>query len=86
MKKFIYETYTEWHGNNYETVTRVYAVIPKVARDAIAKAEGWDGCHWDAPDVIYSESVEGTEMSAEASIIINALHADEYDENEEQEG
>jgi hypothetical protein len=42
--------------------------------------------NWDAPDVIYSESVEGTEMSAEASVIINALHADEYDENEEQEG
>lgn len=86
MKKFMYECYTEWHGNSYETTTKVYAVIPKAAHDAVAKAEKWDGCHWDAPDVVYSESVEGLAMSEKASVIINALHADEYDENEEQEG
>lgn len=83
MKKFVYETYTEWHDNGYETVTKVYAVIPKAARDAIAKAEGWNGCHWDAPDVVYAESVEGTDMSEEASVLINALRADEYDDEEE---
>nr|DAM59676.1 MAG TPA: hypothetical protein [Caudoviricetes sp.] len=83
MKKFIYETYTEYHGNGYETTTKVYAVIPKVARDAIAKAEGWDGCHWDEPSVVYAESVEGTDMSAEALVLINALRADEYDDEEE---
>lgn len=84
MKKFIYESYTEWHGNGYETTTKIYAVIPKVARDAIARAENWHGSHWDAPNVIYSESVEGTFMSREAFTIINALNADEYnDDNEE---
>lgn len=84
MKKFIYESCTEWHGNGYETVTKVYAVIPRAARDAIAKAENWRGCHWDAPDVIFSESVEGTFMSREAFTTINALNADEYnDDNEE---
>lgn len=81
MKKFVYESYTEWHGNGYETVTKVYAVIPKAAYDAIAKAENWHGCHWDAPDVIYSESVEGTEMSDQAVSVIIALHA-KYDGEE----
>lgn len=42
MKRFVYESYTEWHGNGYETVTKVYAVIPKAAYEAIAKAEGWN--------------------------------------------
>lgn len=84
MKKFVYESCTEWHGNGYETVTKVYAVIPKAARDAIAKAEHWRGCHWDAPNVIYSESVEGTFMSKEAFTIINALNADEYNDDEEE--
>lgn len=80
MKKFVYETYTEYRGNGYETTTKVYAVIPKVARDAIAKAEGWDGCHWDAPAVVYSESVEGLAMSEKAAVVIDALKAEEYGE------
>lgn len=84
MKKFIYESCTEWHGNGYETTTKIYAVIPKTAYNAIAKAEHWNGCHWDAPDVIFSESVEGMNMSKEAFAVINALNADEYnDDNEE---
>lgn len=81
MKKFFYESYTEYPGNGYETTTKVYAVIPKAARDAIAKAENWRGCHWDAPDVIFSESVEGTTMSEKAFAVINALNA-EYIEEE----
>lgn len=80
MKKFEYETYTEYHGNGYETTTKVYAVIPKVARDAIAKEEHWDGCHWDAPAIVYSESVEGTTMSGQAAAVIDALKAEEYGE------
>lgn len=84
MKKFEFESYTEWNGNGYTTTTKVYAVIPKAAQDAIARAENWHGSHWDAPNVIYSESVEGTFMSREAFTIINALNADEYnDDNEE---
>ena len=82
MKKFIYESYTEWHGNDYETITKVYAVIPKAAYNAIAKAEEWDGCHWDAPAIVYSESVEGTTMSAQAATVIDALKAEEYEEDE----
>lgn len=84
MKKFIYESCTEWHGNGYETVTKVYAVIPRAARDAIAKAENWRGCHWDAPDVIFSESVEGTTMSKEAFAVINALNAECIEDDEEE--
>ena len=82
MKRFAYETCTEWHGNDYTTTTKVYAVIPKAARDAIAKAEGWGGCHWDAPDVVYTESVDGTTMSKEAFALIGTLGAEcmEYDE------
>lgn len=80
MKKFIYESCTEWHGNGYETVTKVYAVIPRAARDAIAKAENWRGCHWDAPDIVFAESVEGATMSKEVFAVINALNADEYNE------
>lgn len=80
MKKFIYESYTEWHGNDYETITKVYAVIPRAAWNAIAKAEKWDGCHWDAPAIVYSESVEGTTMSDQAAAVIDALKAEEYGE------
>lgn len=80
MKKFVYESYTEWHGNGYETTTKVYAIIPRVARDAIVKAENWQGCHWDAPDIVFAESVEGATMSKEAFAVINALNADEYNE------
>lgn len=82
MKKFIYESYTEYWGNIYVTTTKVYAVIPKAARDAIAKAEKWDGCHWDAPAVIYSETTRGTEMSRQASTIIIALNAEYIEEDE----
>lgn len=85
MKKFEFESYTEWNGNGYETVTKVYAVIPKAAQDAIARAENWQGCHWDAPDVVYAESVEGTEMSAEALVLINALNAECIEEESEEE-
>lgn len=82
MKRFVYESCTEWHGNGYETTTKVYAVIPKAARDAIAKTENWRGCHWNAPDVIFAESVEGTSMSKEVSVLIDTLGAEciEYDE------
>lgn len=82
MKRFIYESYTEYRGNDYETTTKVYAVIPREARDAIAKAEKWQGCHWDAPAVVYSESVEGTTMSAQAATIIDALKAEYIEEDE----
>lgn len=82
MKKFVYESYTEYYGNNYTTTTKVYAVIPREARDAIAKAEKWDGCHWDAPAVVYSESVEGLDMSSQAATVIDALKAEEYEEDE----
>ena len=84
MKKFVYESYTEWHGNGYTTMTKVYAVIPKAACNAIARAENWNGCHWDAPNVIYSESVEGTYMSREAFAVITALNADEYDDGKDE--
>lgn len=40
MKQFIYESHTEWHGNNYETITKIFAVIPKAARDAIKRGQG----------------------------------------------
>lgn len=76
MKKFVYESYTEWHGDNYETVTKVYAIIPRMAYDAIAKAENWRGCHWDAPNVVFCESVEGTDMSEKAFAVIGALNAE----------
>ncbi len=82
MKRFTYKSYTEWHGNDYETITKVYAVIPKAAHDAIAKAENWDGCHWDAPAVVYAESIEGLAMSAQAATVIDALKAEEYEEDE----
>lgn len=84
MKKFIYESYTEYYGNDYTTTTKVYAVIPKAARDAIAKAENWRGCHWGAPDVIFSESVDGTTMSKEAFAVINALNAKCIEDDEEE--
>lgn len=83
MKKFEYEAYTEWDGSKFMTTTKVYAVLPRVAYDAIAKEEKWSGCHWDAPDVLYSECVEGVRMSPQAETIIDALHAEEHDEDEE---
>lgn len=81
MKKFVYESCTEWHGNGYETTTKIYAVIPKAAYNAIVKAENWRGCHWGAPDIVFAESVEGTTMSEKAFAVINALNA-EYIEEE----
>lgn len=83
MKRFVYESYTEYYSNDY-TTTKVYAVIPKAARDAIAKTENWRGCHWDAPDVIFSESVDGTTMSKEAFAVINALNAECIEDDEEE--
>lgn len=53
----------------------------KVARN-IAKAENWDGCHWDAPAVVYAESIEGLATSAQAATVIDALKAEEYEEDE----
>lgn len=79
MKKFFFESWTEWHGE-YETITKVFADIPKEATDAIALAEGWDGCHWDAPSVVFTEQVKGTVMSDEAASVIDALKAVDIEE------
>ena len=75
MKKFKYESYTEWYDNQYQTVTKIYADIPSKAMQIIAEDENWDGCHWDAPDVVYSEQVEGQTMSDDALIMIKLLGA-----------
>lgn len=73
MKKFICESYTEWHDNNYWTVCKVYADIPQEAADAIAEAEEWDGCHWDNPRLVYCDAVIGTAMSDEATEFLRLL-------------
>lgn len=82
MKKFYYESETTWRGE-YVTITKVFADIPQAAQNAIAAAENWDGCHWDAPNIIYSEQVEGQVMSDEASLLIKLLGATALEEEEE---
>ena len=84
MKKFYYSNYTEWHGNGYETITKVFAEIPQTAMVEIAKQENWNGLHWDHPALVFSESVEGLEMSAEANAVVKALNAKCDDDCEEE--
>lgn len=84
MKRFKYESYTEWYDNQYQTVTKIYAEIPQEAMQAIAKAENWDGCHWDALYVVWSEQVEGQTMSDDALTMIKLLGATHCEESEEE--
>ena len=71
MKKFFYEQYQE--GNTF--VTKVFADIPHEAYEILAVAEQWDGCHWDAPNLVFCEQVEGDEPSPDAAAVIKALKA-----------
>ena len=75
----MYVNYVSHDGDLY---TDVYIEDAPIEVQAIAKAEEWDGCHWDAPAIVYSESVEGTTMSAQAATVIDALKAEEYEEDE----
>lgn len=85
MQKFSFDVYTEWNGNEYETITKVFADIPDEAKVAIAKDENWSGCHWFSPSIVYVESVPGLSMSKEAEIIIRALNAKCVDDEDEED-
>ena len=86
MKKFSLTTYTEWAGDRDETITKVFAILPEEAKVAIAEEENWTGCHWDDPAMVFSEQVEGLNMTKQAKIIIKALNAEEcIDDGEEDE-
>ena len=86
MKKFYFVSYTEWNGNGYETITKIFASLPEMAKLAIAKEEDWDGLHWTHPSVIFSETVNGFSMSEQAQTIVRALNAEEdIDDGEEDE-
>lgn len=86
MRSFYYTTYTEWRGDDYETITKIYAVLPQDAQVSIAKSEDWDGCHWSHPSIVYADSTKGINMSDEANLVINALQAECIDdENEDEE-
>ena len=67
-----YDSYTEWHGNEYVTTTKIY--------DTDKFAPGWCGCHWDNPALVVSESIEGTDMSPLMRQIIHYLHAEAAEE------
>ena len=54
----VYVNYVDHNGDLY---TDVYIEDAPIEVQAIAKTEKWDGCHWDAPNVIYSECVEEDE-------------------------
>ena len=84
MQKFYYTSYTEWRGDDYETITKVYAVLPQEAQVAIAQSEDWNGCHWSHPSIVYTDSVPGLSMSDEASLVIDALRAECIDDEEEE--
>ena len=51
MKRFEYESYTEWYGGKYSTFTKVF--------DWEKADSTWRGCHWDNPAIIKAEVVEG---------------------------
>ena len=68
----VYDSYTEWHGNEYVTTTKVY--------DSGRIVPGWCGCHWDNPALVVSESIEGTDMSPLMRQIIHYLHAEAAEE------
>lgn len=81
MKKFFYTTFYD-HGTR-SVITKVFADIPKAAIDAIGKAEGWDGCHWDHPNIVYCEQLYDEQyMSDECEQLICLLGATEYEEEE----
>ena len=68
----VYDSYTEWHGNEYVTTTKIFAPSKRVP--------GWRGCHWDDPALVVSESIEGTDMSPLMRQIIHYLHAEAAEE------
>ena len=73
----IFETYTEWRGNEYVTTTKVY--------DTAKLVSGWTGCHWDNPAIIASEAVEGTNMSDDMLAFIEKVGAVEIEDEGEFE-
>lgn len=68
----VYDSYTEWRGNEYVTTTKVW--------DTSKLVPGWRGCHWDDPALVVSESIEGTDMSPLMWQIIHYLHAEAAEE------
>ena len=74
MKRFEYESYTEWCGGKYSTFTKVF--------DWEKVNPTWRGCHWDNPAIIKAEVVEGEIMSDEMSAFITSIGATEMVDEE----
>lgn len=70
MKKYLYESYTEYFGGSYHTTTKLY--------DTTKFNSHFVGCHWDNPAVVASEQVEGLFMSDDMTSIINEYKAESY--------
>lgn len=77
MKRFEYESYTEWYGGKYSTFTKVF--------DWEKADSTWRGCHWDNPAIIKAEVVEGEIMSDEMSAFITSIGATEIVERNKNE-
>lgn len=74
MRRFEYESYTEWCDDKYTTATKVF--------DWEKVDATWSGCHWDNPAIIKAEVVDGEIMSDEMSEFIKSVGAAEIVEEE----
>lgn len=76
MKRFEFENYTEWHGDDYYTTTLVYDWTR-------AYPGGWDGPYFENPAIIKAEVVDGEMMSDEMSDFIKSVGATDIEEEDE---
>lgn len=67
MKRYLYESYTEYYNNNYRTTTKL-----------IKFNSNFVGCHWDNPAIVASEQVESLYMSDDMANLINEYRAEVY--------
>lgn len=70
MKRYLYESYTEYYNNEYHTTTKLY--------DTTKFNSNFVGCHWDNPAIVASEQVEGLYMSDDMANLISQYRAEVY--------
>lgn len=71
MKRYVYESYTEYYSGDYHTTTKLY--------DTTKFSSSFSGCHWDNPAIIASEQVDGLYMSDDMANLISQYKAEEMD-------
>ena len=72
VQRYMYDLYTEWHGEEYVTTGKVY--------DNQQYDPNFSGCHWSDPRLIYAEQIEGTGVPAGFWELVDRVGAVDVDE------